>query len=221
MGQWGYFYIVGEVQNVGDQYAHYVEISPINYYDGEGAVIIGASDNASGGSVSLSFLPPGRKSPFLISYYNYTPVSDYSLAVVDFSSYEWSTDRKKLNITSHSSSIVEGEMIISGEVAHIDGSSASGVKVLATCYDEHGTVVEMGGQSLIHWDAGQTGAFEITLDDNVPLITSYELTTASSFLDMIPEFNSLLFTLLVLSLISIAFFLSKRKVIQKFTPLPK
>jgi hypothetical protein len=214
ISEWDYYIIVGEVHNVGDQMVRNVEISQI-YYNAEDAVIGTSADNSSGVEVSLTNLYPGRKSPFYYTFYGDASLVDhYSLAVVDFTPYEFSTDRQKLNITSHSSSIVEGEMIISGEVEHIEGSSATLVKVLATCYDEHGTVVDVGGHSALYIEAGQTAAFEININDNVPLITSYELTTEAPFYDMIPEFNSLLFTLLVLSLISIAFFLSKRKIIQ-------
>jgi hypothetical protein len=105
-------------------------------------------------------------------------------------------------------------MIISGEIEQLGDRSANLCKVLVTCYDEHGTVAEIGGRSNLSIGAHQSVAFEIILDENVPLITSYELTAESPFYDMIPEFNSLLLTLLVLSLISIAFFLSKRKMIQ-------
>jgi hypothetical protein len=210
---YGYYRIVGEVQNVGDEMVRNVEIAQ-TYYDTEGAVIGTSAENSSGVEVSLTNLYPGRKSPFAYTFYgNASLVDHYSLAVVDFTPYEYTTDRQKLNITSHSSSIVEGEMIITGEVEHIEGSSASLVKVLATCYDEFGTVVVMGGQSGIAIDAGQPAAFEITLDDNVPFIASYELTTEAPFYDMIPEFNPALLSLIVIPLISIAFLLSKRNMI--------
>jgi hypothetical protein len=218
---WGYYTIVGEIQNVGDQTVIDVEISP-TYYNAEDAVIGNA--NISGLGVSLNVLHPGRKSPFsytLLDNASQLELASHSLAIVDFTPYEFSTDRQKLNITSHSSSIVEGDVVISGEVELIGGSSTSLVKVLATCYDENGTVVNMGGHSAIHIEAGQPAAFEINIDENVPLITSYELTTGSPFYEMIPEFNSLLLTLLVVSLISIAFFLSKRKIIQNQTSLTK
>ncbi|MCW4040132.1 MAG: FxLYD domain-containing protein [Candidatus Bathyarchaeota archaeon] len=211
---YGYYRIVGEVQNVGDQMVRDVEISQ-TYYNAEDAVIGTSAENSSGVQVSLTNLYPGRKSPFAYTFYgNASLVDHYSLAVVDFTPYEYTTDRQKLNITSHSSSIVEGDMIISGEVEHIEGSSASLVKVLATCYDEFGTVVVMGGQSAISIEAGQPAAFEINIDDNVPLIASYELTTEAPFYDMIPEFNPVLLSLIVIPLISISFLLSKRKMIQ-------
>jgi len=77
-----------------------------------------------------------------------------------------------------------------------------------------GTVVAMDGHSAISIEAGQPSAFEITIDDNVPLIASYELTTEAPFYDMIPEFNPVLLSLIVIPLISISFLLSKRKMIQ-------
>jgi hypothetical protein len=86
--------------------------------------------------------------------------------------------------------------------------------VLTTCYDEFGTVVVMGGQPGIASDTGQPAVFEITIDDNVPLIASYELTTEAPFYDMIPEFNPVLLALIVIPLISIAFLLSKRNMIH-------
>ncbi len=59
--------------------------------------------------------------------------------------------------------------------------TASIVKVIATCYDEAGTVVEASYRYLNdNIETNQKAAFQIDIfNENVPLINSYELTAES------------------------------------------
>ena len=124
---------------------------------------------------------------------------------------------KQLEIASHSSSIVIGSMEIDGEVRNTGDSTATYVTVYATCYDDAGNVVQVGGAYANPVDIGvnQNGPFSIWLDhENTDLINSYVLTAESDNYTLIPEFNSFLLTILAVTLVSISLLLYKRKIIK-------
>ena len=207
----GYFNIVGEVHNIGDQAANYVEISATLYNSGN-EVIITISNYAA-----LAVLLPESKSPFRIEYVDIAQsalVDHYSLNV-EF----MPTDSipKQLEIATHDSSIVIGSMVIEGEVENTGDSTATYVTVFATCYDEAGNVVQVGGVYANPVDIGvnQKGPFSMMIDyENTDLINSYTLTTESENYAMIPEFSSYFLTILAVSVVSISLLLYKRKIIK-------
>ena len=207
----GYFNVVGEVHNIGDQAAEDVFITATFYDAGNGVVGTWVD------GIGLDVLLPDRKSPFRVEFVDIAQsalVDHYSLEV-EF----MPTDSipKQLEIASHSSSIVLGSMEIDGEVRNTGDSTASYVTVYATCYDEAGNVVQVGGAYANPVDIGvnQNGPFSIWLDhENTDLINSYVLTTESENYALIPEFNSFLLTILAVSLISISLLLYKRKIIK-------
>jgi hypothetical protein len=212
IGQYGYFKVVGEVLNTGDQYAIDVEISA-TFYNSANEVI----GTDSGDSI-LSYLLPDRKSPFGFSFLDFEQaeqVDHYSLDV-DFGSTDVSFP-EKLAIKSHSSSIVDDQLLIEGEVENLADSAASLVKVVATCYDSAGKVIGTDGQSAIYIEAHQTATFAVDVySENVQLIDSYELAVQSPFYVEIPEFSSFLLLILTFIVASICLLLYKRK----FTKLP-
>ena len=207
----GYFNVVGEVHNVGDQAAEDVFITATFYDAGNG--VVGTWVNGIG----LDVLLPDRKSPFRVEFVDISQsalVDHYSLDV-EF----MPTDSlpKQLEIASHSSSIVIGSMEIDGEVRNTGDSTATYVTVYATCYDEAGKVVQVGGAYANPVDIGvnQNGPFSIWLDyENTDLINSYVLTAESDNYALIPEFNSSLLTILAVTLVSISLLLYKRKIIK-------
>ena len=211
---YGYYTVVGEVHNVGDQTALSVEISA-TFYNDDDAVL--GTHIASYGDVALNMLLPDRKSPFSFVFLNTTNallVDHYSLNV-DFTPSDLHFP-EKLEITSHSSSIDNGHMLIVGEVENTGDLTASIVKVIATCYDEAGTVVEASYRYLNdNIEANQKAAFQIDIfSENVPLINSYELTAESINYTAIPEFNSYILTILTALVVSISLLLYKRKIIK-------
>ena len=207
----GYFNIVGEVHNVGDQAANYVEISATLYNSGN--EVISTLSNYAASAVLL----PDRKSPFRIEFVDITQsalVDHYSLNVEFIP-----TDSipEQLEITSHNSSIVAGTFEILGEIENTGDSTATYVTVFVTCYDESGNVIQVGGAYTNPVDIGvnQKGPFRIWVDyENTDLINSYILTVESENYAMIPEFNSYFLTILAVSLISISLFVYKRKIIN-------
>ena len=207
----GYFNVVGEVHNVGDQAAEDVFITATYYDAGNGVVGTWVDD------IGLDVLLPDRKSPFRVEFVDIAQsalVDHYSLEVEFLP-----TDSipKQLEIASHNSSIVIGSMEIDGEVRNTGDSTATYVTVYATCYDDAGNVVQVGGAYANPVDIGvnQNGPFSIWLDyENTDLINSYVLTAESDNYTLIPEFNSFLLTILAVTLVSISLLLYKRKIIK-------
>lgn len=207
IGQYGYYYVVGEVRNTGDQWAIDVEISA-TFYNSANEVL-----GSGSGDASLSYLLPGRISPFRFPFLEFAlteQVDHYSLSVT-FSSTDVSFP-EKLQIATHSSSIVGDQILIEGEVENLADSTASLVKVLATCYDASGTVIGMDGQSAISIPANQKAAFQIDVYcEDVQLVDSYTLVTQSPFYVEVPEFSSFLLIILTFAVISFYSLYYKRK----------
>ena len=207
----GYFNVVGEVHNVGDQAANYVGVTATFYNVGN--EVIATRFNY----IALAVLLPDSKSPFKVEFVDIAQsalVDHYSLEV-EFTP----TDSipKQLEIASHNSSIIIGNMVIEGEIENTGNSTATYVTVFATCYDEAGNVVQVGGVYTNPVDIGvnQKGPFRILIDyENTELINSYVLTAESENYALIPEFNSYLMTILSVALASISLLLYKRKIIK-------
>lgn len=194
----GWFNVVGEVQNVGDQAVDYVRISA-TFYDSNDTVVDTAYTYST-----LDVILPNRKSPFDIVLWDQSQsskVDHYSLSV------SFSTTvsmQQSLQILSHSSYIdVLGWLNIVGEVENIATGGATFVKVIATCYDESGTVINVGYSytNPSEIEASQKAPFDILIIGNNPeLVSNYELTVESSEFAEIPEFNACILFLLVLPL---------------------
>jgi hypothetical protein len=207
IGQYGYYTVVGEVRNTGDQYAIDVQISA-TFYNSANEVL-----GTDSGDAVLSYLLPGRISPFRFVFLQFElaeQVDHYSLSV-DFSSTDVSFP-EKLQISTHSSSIVGDQILIEGEVENLADSTASLVKVIATCYDASGTVIGMDGQSAISIPANQKVSFQVDVYcDNVQSVNSYKLVTQSPFYVEVPEFSSFLLIILTIAIISVFSLFYKRR----------
>ena len=207
IGQYGYFTVVGEVRNTGDQWAIDVEISA-TFYNSANEVL-----GTDSGDIPLSYLLPDRLSSFRFVFSEYElaeQVDHYSLSV-SFSSTDTSFP-EKLQIATHSSSIVGDQILIEGEVENLADSTASLVKVVATCYDASGTVIGMDGQSAISISANQKASFQIDVYcEDVQLVDSYKLVTQSPFYVEVPEFSSLLLIILTFAVISFCSLFYKRR----------
>ena len=209
----GYFNVVGEVQNSGDQAANDVEVTA-TFYNNQDVVIATRSNY-----IALSVLLPGAKSPFRVEF-----VDVSQSALVDHYSLEIGftpTDSipKQLEISSHNASSDVGFSLfeILGEVQNTGDATAMLVRVFATCYDVDGNVIQVGGVYAEPVDVGvnQKGSFTIWIDpDNFDLIDSYVLTADSENYALIPEFNSYLLVILIVALVSISLFSYKRKLIS-------
>jgi len=213
----GWYNIVGEVENTGDVAVTWVEIEA-TFYDVNNTML--ATEDSY---MTLNTLNPGRKSPFDITLMNEVlaaKVNNYSLTVL--SSSVTSSKPIGLEIPSHTSSIDEwGWMTISGDIKNIGTITATFVKIVATCYDTGGNVVDYG------WTYSQptdiqpnlTIPFEITLYDTerLPYIASYALEAESTQYVLIPEFPSWTQMLLLLVVLTGAIAIYKRKLLK--TPI--
>lgn len=210
----GYYHVVGEVQNTGDQAVGFVKITA-TFYDSSDVVI-----DTEFTYTMLSVLLPSRKSPFdviLFDAVQSTKVDHYSLSV----SYS-STSPKPLGleILSHSAYVDSiGWMHIVGEIKNIETGTANYVKVISTFYDDAGNVVdaEFTYSDPSDLEPGQKAPFEILLsDDRTPYVSFYELTAESTQYTIVPEF-SLTITLTSLAILTILIAtLQKRKITKIF-----
>ena len=209
----GYFNVVGEVHNVGDQAANNVFVTA-TFYNAANEVVGTPVNN-----IALEVLLPDRKSPFRVEFINVGQsalVDHYSLEI-EFTP----TDSipKQLQIASHTSSVDVGFSLfeINGEVENTGDSTATYVRVFATCYDEAGNVIQVGGDYTepVNVGASQKVSFTLLIDhENPDLIDSYVLTAESENYALIPEFSSLLLIILTFTVVSICLLLYKRSIIK-------
>jgi len=211
----GYYHVVGEVQNVGDQTVNYVKITA-TFHDSSDVVI--ATDFTY---TELDVLLVGRKSPFDLLLFDTTQsakVDHYSLSVT-FSI--TSSLPMGLEILSNSSYIDGiGWMHIVGEIKNIGSVRATYVKVIATCYDEAGKVVDAdfiySDPSDI--DPNQKAPFEILVtSERVPYVDMYELTAESNQYTLVPEFPTWTPILLILIVLTVAIAIYRRRLFK--TPI--
>jgi len=204
----GYYHVVGEVQNTGDQAVNFVKITA-TFYDSSDVVV--STDLAY---TMLDVILPNRKSPFEVILWDAvqsSKVDHYSLTVT------YSTTSPKplgLEILSNSSYIDSiGWMHVVGEIKNIETGTANYVKVIATYYDEAGNVVAAAFTYSDPSDIepGQKAPFEILLsDERTPYVVSYKLTAESNQYTLIPEFPSVITTLLLAMAISITAIVSRK-----------
>ncbi len=203
----GWLNVVGEVQNVGDQPVEYVKISA-TFYDSSNTVV-----DTSFTFSDLDVILPNRKSPFDILLFDESQISkvDHYELSVSFSTTV--SKQQSLRIISHSSYIdTLGWLNIVGEVENSASGGATYVKVIATCYDESGTVINSGFDITNDIDGGQKAPFEILIISNNPeLVSSYELTAESSEFAEIPEVNSLIGFILIFTLLGLIIYFNDRK----------
>lgn len=214
----GYYHVVGEVQNVGDEAVNFVKIE-VTFYNSNDIVIDTRFD-----LTMLDVLLVNRKSPFDIVLLDTTQsakVDHYNLNVM-FSA----TDPIPigLEILTHNSYVDEIEcMYIVGEIKNIAAEKALNVKVIATYYDEAGNVVAATLTYLdpiqSDLDPDQTKLFEILLsdEDRTPYVDTYELTAESTQHAIIPESPTWASILLVFAVLATALVIHKRRLLK--TPI--
>lgn len=209
----GWYHVVGEVQNTGDQTVN-VNITA-TFYDSSDVVIFTWYNK----SCMLDVLLVDRKSPFDIFLSDTTQsakVDHYSLSVT-FSA--TSPIPIGLEILSHSSYVAgTGWMHIVGEIKNIETEKATDVKVIATYYDGAGDVVAAAFRSIDYIDPGQDAPFEILLDyERTPYVVTYELTAESTQHAIVPEFPTWTSMLLILMVLTVAIAIYKRRLLK--TPI--
>jgi len=216
INDYGYFYVVGEVQNVGDEPVENVVVNA-TFYDLSGAFIAEIP-----GNTKLDVLLPGRKSPFeitLFSSLDSQKVRNYTLSA----SYSQAQPKPLgLEIISNSSFKDADGLHVTGEIKNIGSQFTSFVKVVATFYNETGYVIaaKLNYSNPKNLDPGQSATFEILLDTSVRSnVYSYALEAESMDYEMIPELNPA--SLLLIIVLATAIFTLQAKIKSNINHPPK
>lgn len=194
----GTLYVIGEVQNVRDKDVQFVRITA-TFYDENNTVVATNTSNSG-----LRMIPPGGKSPFQVSIDDENQIQkmyNYSLAI---SSYDGVTQPfpKTLMILSNSSYISVGGLLnIVGEVKNNGSSESTFTRVLATCYDDNGTVVFINTGLTVpsNLAPGKNATFNLIIyDENQSgKVTNYALQAESDEAILIPEIPSISIALFI------------------------
>jgi hypothetical protein len=183
----GYYYVVGEVRNVGT-----TPVGPVNitatFYDVNGEFVA-----LGNGTTTLYTILPGRKSPFEIFLYsaNYSQrVHNYTLSVAQF--LQAQNKPLGLEIITNSSHIDAEGFHVTGEIKNIGPEYTSFVKVVATFYNASGYVIatKFSYSNPKNLNPGQVATFEIILNSSIiNKIDHYILEAESWDYALVPEFN--------------------------------
>jgi len=205
----GYYHVVGEVENVGNDAAGLVEIT-VTFYNSSDVVVATSSTYPA-----LDILLAGRKSPFevlIVDTAQAAKVHHYSLSVTFSVATPIPENLQILSQSSYTDGL--GYMHIVGQIKNTAAAIATYVKAIVTFYNSTGNVVAaiLTFSNPEHLNAGQTAPFEAILvyTNRVPLVASYALTAESQQYAIVPEFPSIMVLPLFMILSLFAFTVSKR-----------
>lgn len=215
----GYYYVVGEVKNIGDK-AYAASVS-VTFFDSNNDILYVRTQNAS-----LHVIFPDRKSPFdlslpdlvksaMVDHYtmvtNYYEVQSKPLGLV----FLWNTSRFEPWGTYE-------RIIVEGEIKNVGTQICSAVYVYATYYsgaNGTGYVVESDSRVVISgWNPGETLSFSlwhVITPGRKPLYVSHAVTAESNEYALTPEFspNMLLSIFVIVTLITVV--LAKKKMLHR------
>jgi hypothetical protein len=208
----GYYQIVGEVQNIGDQAVNFVQVTA-TYYDSHGFAIDSRFD-----LTILYTILPRRKTPFEISLLDTTESSAVNHYTLSATYMETNATPMRLEILNNVSyTDTKGNLHIIGDLKNLGNETLINAKIVATYYGASSSVV---AAALIGFDPditgdfnpGQTMQFEIVLDQSrAQYVQTHILAAESNQYAMIPEFpHNMLMSLLMLLLVSTVFIAKKR-----------
>lgn len=203
----GYYQIVGEVQNKGDQAVNFVQVTA-TYHDSYGFTIASRFD-----LTLLYTILPGRKTPFEISLLDTVEsaaVNDYTLSVTYMETNAIPMGLEILWNVNYTDT--KGNLHIIGDLKNLGNETLINAKVVATYYGASSRVVAtalMGfdPETTGDFNPGQTMQFKIILDQSrAQYVQTYVLAAESNQYAMIPEFpHNVLMSLLMLFLITVTF----------------
>jgi hypothetical protein len=203
----GYYRVVGEIKNVGDEAVAFVQVT-VTYSDSENNNFTTRSNLSM-----LNVILPGRKSPFEVFLYDISQSSVVESYVLSLTFSPANSKPLGLEITANSSfTDGQGYFHIIGNITNTGTEIAMGLDFAVTYYDDTDWVVAAKSEPLDpefnYLDPDQTSRFEIVLDEvnRIPLVKKYELTAESVQYAVVPEFSTLTLILAVLlvSAISLA-----------------
>lgn len=205
------YYVVGEVENIGDMATQFTKVTA-TFYDSSNQVI--ATED---GYASMDILLSGRKSPFLVMLNEWDGslnVHNYTLSV----SWDNYATGKALGLEILSSNDhidTYGNFHVTGEIENQGTVKARFAKAFVTFYDSDGVVV---GED---WDftepldlaPSEKGTFdcELIYEQQVMKVATYSISAESSEYALIPEFPSYLLLLVSLTVVAVAVAIYKRR----------
>jgi len=176
----GYYHIVGEIQNVGEQSIGFVRIEVAFYTSNDN--LIATRFNL----VMLRILLVGRKSPFDVVLFDAVSSSEVHHSRINETHSIINPIPNGLKILTQRSYVDDmGCMHVLGEIGNIETTAASNVKLVATYYDGAGNVIAATSTPLDpierNLSAGASAQFEILLDaERTAYVKGYELTAESN-----------------------------------------
>jgi len=186
----GYYNVLGEVQNIGQNPIESIEITT-TFYDENGSVV--GTDTKR---TCLDVLLPERKTPFLTILKDKDiseKITTYGVQIISYQYCDWKPIGLKI-ISNYTSTDEHGWLHIVGEVQNIGYSATSSIRMVATFYNENNTVVEVDWIDLpeetpfTDWlEPAEKTTFELLAFQRPWLITKYVLAAESWNYAIIPE----------------------------------
>jgi hypothetical protein len=197
----GWYYVVGEVKNMGDTPVTDVYVNA-TFYNFTGDIVGEISQ-----PTKLSIILPGRISPFdvtLMGTVESLKVYNYTVRIVQYSTTQGG--QVGLMIVSNTSLSDSNGFQVSGTVKNVGTQSTTFTRVIATFYNATGHAVAaiLNDSSPSFLPVNQTAPFEISLNTSAASkVDHYALEAESYDYELIPEFQPTLFlsTLLMLTII--------------------
>ena len=172
-------HIVGEVRNVGDANAKYIQVN-FNFFDASNRLL--STDFTF---TSVDILGPGEKSPF---HESFSPPAGYDHYAISSISPSTSSTPGNHSFTTTVTNVFTdgiGAQHIVGQVTNNNTTTSEYVEVVATFYDGSGHIVDadftfVNTDSKATLAAGQQASFELIESSGYPVSVSRALLTQSS-----------------------------------------
>jgi hypothetical protein len=198
----GYYHVVGEVLNTGDQAMKLVKIT-VKFYNANNDLVASRSDYTT-----LDLLPAGRKSPFdvtLLDTVLSAKVHNYTLQL----NYEQASARPQaLNITSQYFYRDGLGAHIECQIKNIGTAATTNMKAVATFYNSSGKVIgtTYSYSSPTNLNINKAGNASIVFSgERANLVETYALTAESGEYAVVPElpfgFGSMIIAIIPISIL--------------------
>ncbi|MCJ7633250.1 FxLYD domain-containing protein [Candidatus Bathyarchaeota archaeon] len=205
----GYYNVVEEILNSGDQALQYVKVTA-TFYNSTGAMV--GTDYTY---TTLDLVLAGRKSPFNLYLWDKgqsAKVHHYSLYASFSTTSPISQGLQILSNSSYTDGI--GYLHIIGEIKNTGTIQATFVSVIATCYNSTGGVVatDYSYTSPTDLNPNQTAPYDISVSsDRTPYVHHYVVSADSTQYAVVPEFNIITLVVTLIPITVALLFLNKRK----------
>lgn len=207
-----YYYLTGEVENIGDSPAGYVWVNA-TFYDSNDEILF--SDNNLG-IEGMGVILPGSKAPFIIGVDLYASDVDHYSFDINFQEVE--AIPVGLELISSNQSVDENEKLtVAGEITNTGGYTAKSPLIYVTFYDSEGTVVNVRSGSTNPQDieSNQTASFAIdspwAFGSQNDLVESYAITAVCDQFVLIHEYSSVVFIPLFMILTLLVLIVYRKK----------